>query len=440
MTAEPIQLAEAAAQRKAFRRDGLGHVWDVADHDVQLRADYLSAKSEEVHAEIAVTRRGRHLHLARFNLSSSASRASLAKTLAGVTNGLEIPWPKLVENFCVSVLRTERQGEPTRYAQKADRRNLKYLVEPFIIEAKSNMLFAPGGSGKGMTCVGVSCAVAANLDSEINVQLAGLGVLGGRPFYFDWEEDFETFEDRLNAVAGGLGIDVPQIPYRRMRGLASDHINEMARAISDEGATFGIIDSFSAAGGTVSDHTGWDTIAHRLFDALDQVPGMTWLIIDHVTGDRLKDPSGKAYGSIQKMNRVRNAWEMRSEQEPGSPYVHMKFFHAKWNHTGRKKPVGILMEFSGQTGTVKFSAEDVAVDAEASSKPTTADRMANELAKGPLSTGVLANSLNVPPASIRVELNRNKDRFRRDGDFIVLTPPKDDSESDEYAEPEPLPF
>lgn len=412
MSSEPIQLAEAAAQRKAFRRDGLGHVWDVSEHEVELRADYLSAKSEEMHAEIAVTRRGRHLHLARFNLSSSASRKSLAGALESVTKGLEIPWPKLVEQFCVAVLRKEREGEPTRYAGQAERRRLAYLLDPLIIQGKSNMMFAPGGSGKGMTCVGVCCAVAKD------VRLAGLDVLPAKPFYFDWEEDFETFEDRLNAVAGGLGVDVPQVPYRRMRGLASDHVNEMARAISDEGATFGIIDSFSAAGGTVSDHTGWDTIAHRLFDALDQVPGMTWLIVDHVTGDKLKDPSGKAYGSIQKMNRVRNAWEMRSEQEPGSPEVHMRFFHAKWNHTGRKKPIGMCMKFSGET--VTFGAEDPAPETE-SSTPTTADRMAAELAKGGLSTAMLAKSLKVGEGTIRGELTRNSERFgRNEQGFIIL--------------------
>lgn len=412
MTAEPVQIAEAAQQRKAFRRDGMGYRWTVAEHEVELHADYLSAKSEEFHAEIEVTRRGRHLHLARFNLSSTTSRGSLAKALVTVTDGLDIPWPRIIEQFSVGVMRAERMGEPTKYTGKVPRRPLRYLIDSVVLENKTNMLFAPGGSGKGMLCVGLCCAVAARRG------FAGLSVKDAVPFYFDWEDDFETFEDRLNAVAGGMGVDVPRIAYRRMRGLVSDHINEMARAVSDEGATFGIIDSFSAAGGTISDRAGWDTIAHRLFDALDQIPDMTWLIIDHVAGDRLKDPIGKAFGSIQKMNRVRNAWEMRSEQEAGSQTVHMRLFHAKWNHTGRKKPIGIRMEFSGETATVDFSAEDPVQQAQ--DVGTLADRMALELDRGPLSTAVLAQSLKVKPEQIRGELSRYKDRFVRDGNFIRL--------------------
>lgn len=417
MIAEPISLAE---RKQVIRRDGMGYLWDpTSNENIRFRADYFTGRSEELHAEITVTRGGQHLHMARFNLSSTVSRKSLAATLERQTNGLDIRWDKMVEGFCVGILLKEREGEPTQYPGVADRRRLVYLIDNLVIQGKTNMLFAPGGSGKGYLCVGLCCAVASKRG------LAGLSAMPSRPFYFDWEDDFETYEDRLNAVARGLEVAVPRIPYRRMRGLAAERINEIARVMADEGATLGIIDSFSAAGGTVSDRTGWDTIAHRLFDALDQVAGVTWLIIDHVTGENLKDPTGKAYGSIQKMNRVRNAWEMRSEQEPGSDTVHMKLFHAKWNHTGRKKPIGIRMEFSGDS--VTFGSEDPVQVARTIA--TIPDRMALELDKGPLSTGMLAHSLNVSEAAIRAELSRNKGRFDRDRQGFValrqLDPPDD---------------
>lgn len=417
----------------------MGYVWDVGgDGHVVMHADYFSGRNEELHGEIAVTLRGTHLHLARFNLSSSTSRKTLERALAAQTNrsclkkdrcdcGLCIPWDKLVERFSVGVLRMEREGEPTLYTEASERRRLVYTVDRLVIQGKSNMLFAPGGSGKGFLTVALCCAVSAHRG------VAGLSVMPATPFYFDWEDDFETFQERLNVVATGMEVPVPRIAYRRMRGLAADRINEMARAVTDAGANFGIIDSFSAAGGTVSQHSNWDTIAHRLFDALDQVPvpNMTWLLIDHVTGDSLKDPSGKAYGSIQKMNRVRNAWEMRSDQEPGSPNVHMRLYHAKWNHTGRKPTFGVRMGFSGET--VTFCAEDPvqAVD----EGGTLADRMALELDRGPLSTGTLAMSLKVKPEHVRAELTRYKDRFSRDDrGFIRLRLP------DAPEPPEELPW
>lgn len=427
MTAEPIDIQAAAESKKRLGRDGMGYVWEVDEHGVCLRVDYLSGRGDELHGEIAVTLRGKHLHLARFNLSSSASRSTLEKALVAQTEGLEIPWKRLVEQFCVAVLRKEREGEPTRYAARSERRRLVYLVDNLVIKGKTNMLFAPGGSGKGYLCVGVCCAVASHR------AIADLSVMEAKPFYFDWEDDFETFEDRLNIVARGFDVDVPCIPYRRMRGLLSDRINEMARAISDEGSDFVIVDSFSAAGGTVSERTSWDTVAHRFFDAIDMIPGVTWLIIDHVTGEKLKDPSGKAFGSIQKMNRVRNAWEMRSEQEPGSPTAHLRLFDGKWNHTGRRKPFGICMEFAGDG--VTFKGEDPTTNGDLS----LADKMALELDRGPLSTGVLATALKVGSNSIRAEISRNPDRFTRDRRGFVLL--KREDESDVVGDPaEPLPW
>jgi AAA domain len=412
---EPIILAEAPIVKSAFRREGLGYAWDIDHHNVVMRADYLSDRSNELHAEVTVTLKGRHLHLARFNLSSSTSRSTLSRALEAITGGLDIPWKTLVEQFSVGVLKKEREGEPVRHTGATERRQaISYLIDSLVMRGKTNMLYAPGGSGKGMLCVGMCCAVASRRG------FAGLSVMEGRPIYFDWEDDFETFEDRLNAVARGMDVDVPQIAYQRMRGLAADRINEIARAISNEGTDFGIIDSFSAAGGTISDRIGWDTVAHRLFDALDLVPNMTWLIIDHVTGDKLKDPAGKAYGSIQKMNRVRNAWEMRSDQEPGSSTVHMRLYHAKWNHTGRKRPIGIRMEFSGETVTVDFSAEDPVQQQIATTLP---DRMAQLLIKGPLSTAMIAIALDVKESSVRAELVRSRDRFDRDErGFVRLRP------------------
>lgn len=405
-----VEPTPISAGRKPFHRDGMGWTWHVDAHGLELRVDYISSRSDEMYGEIRVTRNGKHLHLARFNLSSTTSRKTLVGALQGQTVGLDVPWTQIVEQFCVGVLQHEREGEQTRYTAEAPQRRLQYLVDRLVIRGKSNMLFAPGGSGKGYLCVGLCCAVATGRG------LADLSVMAANPFYFDWEDDFDTFEDRLNAVARGFGVGVPSVPYRRMRGLAADRINEMARALADAGSDFAIVDSFSAAGGTTSDRTSWDTVAHRMFDALDQVPGVTWMLVDHVTGDKLNDPAGKAFGSVQKMNRVRNAWEMRSEQEPGASTVHMKLFDAKWNHTGKRKPMGMRMDFSG--ASVAFESEDVG-STSSGLAVSNATRMAVQLAGGPMQTSALAQALKMSEASVRSEVSRNGDRFRRDENGLI---------------------
>lgn len=416
--------------RRPFHKDGMGWEWDIAEHGLTMRVDYLSNRSDELHGEIRVTRGSKHIHMARFNLSSTTSRKTLVGALEAQTKGADFPWATLVERFCVGVLTYEREGEPTRYTSEAPQRRLQYLVDQLIIKGKSNMLFAPGGSGKGYLCVGICAALAAHRG------LGDLSVMQANPFYFDWEDDFETFEDRLNSVSRGLKIQIPRIPYRRMHGLAADRINEMARSASDAGSDFGIIDSFSAAGGTTSERTSWDTVAHRLFDALDMVPNMTWLLIDHVTGDNVKDPSapsGKAFGSIQKMNRVRNAWEMRSEQEAGSTVVHMKLYDAKWNHTGKRKPLGLCMEFDGPA--VTFTSEDPLVSGGGSSSLVSmTTKMSMQLSAGPMETSALARLLKCPDSTVRGELHRNPSRFKRDESGLIRLVQQDQPEPSDVRE------
>lgn len=392
-------------------REGMGYTWSVSEHEIQMRADYITARADEVNVELTVTRRGRHLYLARFNTTSATSRGTLVRALDKATDGMRIPWERLVEQFSVAVLRLERQGEQTQYTAKAPRRPVRYLVDSLIIEGKTNSIFGPGGSGKGYLCVGLCCALASR------VALGDLSVMEARPVYLDWEDDFETFQERLNRVALGFGVDVPRIPYRRMRGTVPDRINEVARILSDEGATCVFIDSFSAAGGTKSERQGWDEIAHRFFDACNLIPDMTWLLIDHVASDNLKDPVGKAYGSIQKMNRLRNAWELRSDQEPGADIVHIKLFDAKWNHVGRRKPLGVQMHFR-HDGGVEFMSEDPVARA---NKPmvSVATKMGIQLAAKPMDTPELARVLKTSESTIRSVLHRESARFERDEDGLI---------------------
>jgi hypothetical protein len=209
MAAEPIPISSA---RKPFRRDGLGYVWELTDQAVEVRADYLHLRNTEIHAQVAVTLRGRHLHMANFNLSSTSSRKTLRIELRAQTEGHDLPWDRIVEQFCVGVLTAEREGESVQRAGRAERRRLAYLIDNLVIQGKTNMLFAPGGSGKGMVSVGLCAGVAARR------AIGDLTVMTATPIYFDWEDDFETFEDRLNSVATGMGVDVPDVAYKRMRG------------------------------------------------------------------------------------------------------------------------------------------------------------------------------------------------------------------------------
>ncbi len=393
-----------------MRRRGLGYEWALpSPHAVSLRVDYLRQRGTEFSGEFEVLAGTRLLHSAVHNLSSTQSRDALIRALTHRRSSVE--WERYVEGFCAAVIRAEREGEPLRYMGQNPITPARYVIDQLVQEGKPNLLFGPGGGGKGylavLTCVLVQ--VGRALSDDLTVQKA-------TPIYFDWEDDAETFNDRVRRVCNGLGVAPVRIAYKRMKGTAADRLNEMARAVSDAGATYAVLDSVSAAAGTVGRGDTWDTLAHRLFDGLDLIPSgvpdkaLTWLLIGHVTGDKAAagEIAGKMFGSIQNMNRARCAWELRSDQEDGGDTVQATLYHAKWNHTGRRRPIGLSMTFEGEA--VRFARVQAAARAQ---RPTVADTIEHQMAAlGPQSIRALSLALRKSESHIRAELNRYKeDRF-----------------------------
>lgn len=413
----PTPAAEPAV--RPFRRVGMGYVWELADHHVTVRADRLAHRSYELTAEVEIQINGKHLHLARHNLSSTASRASLVKALSGRV--ATVPWEKVIEQFCVGVIKKEREGEAVQHARPTAVRQTRYLVEKLAIQGKPCMVYGPGGGAKGYlavaTCVGVMAGHG----------VGPLSVMRATPLYLDWEDDYATFSERVTRVANGWGIDVPAVPYRRMRGALPDQIADVARLIDEQRSTYVVIDSFSAAAGQGDGaNARWDDIAHRFFDALDLVPNVTWLIIGHVSADGAHNQSlaRKAFGSIQIMNRLRVAWEMRSERDPSGTAIKAALYHTKYNHTDLFPPIGLNVSFDDEA--VYF--EDTRVVA---TTRTLADRIEADLHEsGERSVRALGLALREPENKIRAILSREKDRFRHleNGNWALALTVADDEE------------
>ncbi len=413
-------------------RSGMGYVWDMPEYGVSLRLDYLTPRGRELSGEFEIYYSGKFLLQGIHSLNSTESRDRLTQALSKRTNGV-VPWDRLISVFCAAVLRKEREGESTQYTHDAPIQPTNYLIDRLVQEHKANLLYGPGGGGKGYLAIATCVAVASKHG------FGPLTVKPAVPFYFDWEDDFETFNARVKRICAGLNIPVPRIGYRRMRGMAADKINEIARAMADEHATYGVIDSVSACAGSPGKGETWDHIAHRMFDALDRVVDpndqpMTWLLIGHVTGEsagKTNDVAGKMFGSIQNMNRARCAWEMRSSQEDGSDTVAATLYHGKWNHTGRKAPIGLSFTFDDDI--VRIDSGNVT-----QIRPNLTEKLADHLAShGKASVRALSLVMRTTEATVRVALNRGKDRFSYDDNGFWSIAAK---EMPEPSEPDELPW
>lgn len=297
-------------------RDGMGYIWEIPEHSVSIRIDYLAPKGRELSGEFEIRHNDKFLLQGIHSLNSTESRDRLTQALSKRTNGV-VPWDRLLTLFCAAVMRKEREGEATQYTVAAPIPPISYLIDRIVQEHKPNLLFGPGGSGKGILAIATCIAVAS---------ARGIGPLTVKPavpYYFDWEDDFETFNSRVMRICTGLDIPVPHIPYRRMHGKVADHINSVARAMAQENATYAVIDSVSACAGSPGSGESWDHIAQKMFDSLDRVLDfqgrpITWLLVGHVTGDSATKPdgiAGKMFGCYSNDTEVltNRGWLKHSE-------------------------------------------------------------------------------------------------------------------------------
>jgi hypothetical protein len=402
----------------------MGYVYEPAGQDgrplgVRIRADYIRESRDEFSAELVFesTLPGipPHLHQTRLNLHSTQTKERLAGYLAKRTAAADLPWDKLIEQFAVAVIRQERDGEPVQMVGRmATAFRARDLIEKLLPGSKPSIWFGPGAAGKGWIATLACVCVAEGLP------LAGLEVRKGVPFYMDWEDNPYTIDERIKAVAKGLGLpEPPQFAYRKCRRTLPKDLNTLMRMVDDAGADFIVVDSVGLAAGAAGE-SGYENVALGLFEAIRLFEPRTVLLIDHVTGAAAAGPdaklAGKAFGSIYKMNEARAAYEVRSEQEDESGVIHQGWYHAKYNHTKRYAPLGLRLEFGptavsgGPPEWITVTREDVRDSPGLVQNLTVQEQIAAVLRGGALSTKDIATMTGLGEAVVRTKLNAHKGR------------------------------
>ncbi len=334
MTSVPIpgQALSPAPSTPQFRRDGLGYLYEHPSLNIRLQADYLKERSDEFTAEITVENLSAvlppHLHQARMNLSSGPARNTLAKHLGELTPTLPAQqWGRIIEQFCVSIMRRERQGEPLiRVGRLHDVVRAGDQIEQLLPAGKPTLWYGRQGVAKGWM------AVAAAVCTQAGLPLAGLRVRQGTALYLDWEDNEETLNERVQAIAAGLDLDeTPEIAYRKCRRTLPRDLNTISRYVQELEASLVIVDSVGPAAGAVGERGSYEDVALGLFDALRHLEPATILLIDHVVGASLNKNElvGKSMGSIYKMAEARAAWEIRADDDTPAGEWQIGFFQTK---------------------------------------------------------------------------------------------------------------
>ena len=342
-------------------------------------------RRDETTAEIHVTARdGSHVLRRRVNLLGTRAPDDLAKALDLATDAAGWPWRKVVEQAFASVLEAHRAGDAVQLLGGRHTAPVvpRHTIPGVLMTNTANTWFGPGGTGKS------TAACAACVAHNHGLPFAGMPTEQGVSLYLDWEDEDDAFEQMLWEVSAGYGLEASaQVYWRRMKQPLSAEIAYVSALVDRLKVTLLVIDSATRAMGSAGEHGTYDSTATAFAEAIRLLGKVTVLIIDHVDGQTVKDGgvARKAYGSIHKLNFVRNAWSLTLDEEAGTQTV--GWTHAKVNRAKLLRPFGMRYErdTQGALRLLPLDAMDVAPIA----------------ARQPLWRKIEAYLSTVPTASVR---------------------------------------
>ncbi len=323
-------------------KDGLGWVFHPAEAPVRFGFSRIVERSSEITAELLVQSINgagfQHVLRRRVNLLGSRTPADLAKDLDLSTGSAGFPWRQIVESAFASVTEAHREGEREQLlgGKRIAPPSPKHLIDGLLIANVANTWFGPGGTGKS------TVAVAACVAHVQGYPMAGRHVEQGVALYLDWEDEEEAFERILWEVSRGYDMaESARVYWRRMKAPLSSDVAFVSSLIDRLGVTLLVIDSATRAMGSAGEHGTYESTAVSFAEAIRALGKVTTLILDHVDGAAVKEGgvSKKAYGSIHKLNFVRNAWSLTPDEEAQVQTV--GWTHAKVNHGPKLGAFGI---------------------------------------------------------------------------------------------------
>lgn len=221
-------------------------VWD--DEEICIRVDRITENSKhEVQAEIKIEQTSpealAHLHQARFNFTSTATRKTLASHLTSRRE--DVDWHALLEQMVVKVLQAHREGEPVvQLAEHSASDALKHRINPVLQEKQATVLFGDGGSGKSFLSLYWAILVASGTPA------GRFHPEPGNVLLLDYETDVDTHWSRVNQLTAGLNMAIPDgLYYRYCYQTIPADIEQIQREVFTKDIRLVIIDSAAPAVG-----------------------------------------------------------------------------------------------------------------------------------------------------------------------------------------------
>jgi len=304
-------------------------------------------------------------------------------------------WSSAIEQISEHVTWKLRQGEPiVTVGDKPFRTSPQYRVYPIIPEQRVAVLYGEGGSVKSLLSLMMGVSVQTGWDP------LGFKPVQGNVLLLDWETYDEDVNDRLLALAHGMGfIDVPIINYRYCSRPLLEDWSEICEQVSELNIELIIVDSAVAAVGGDAQGEGAPT---QMLNRLRELK-LSTLLISHES----KKPEDKKspFGSTFWRDRPRNVWSVHKSQQEGEDIANVALKHRKSNVSKLMKPIGYCVEFKNDGCWINIHKTDVADIPDFESELPAGQRIWNCLTGGKLTPKSMSQRLGLSEAIVRARLS-----------------------------------
>jgi hypothetical protein len=323
----------------------MNQLWDVTEVGVtassvagtgtiQFRASNLRVERGHRYATVTVVYEGRVLDEDDIRLSKREERQRLMNSAHKIMLPMECDYPlataqsEMLE-FCQQVW--EHYLSKSTYVETygSEPTPVPWILAPFAIEDAGTIMFAPPGSGKSWTALGIAIAVDAG-GSDLWMPSKQVNTL-----YVNLERSQGSFERRIGSLNEALGHDRAR-PVKMIHGRGQSLIDiaDMTRRVIDKhDVGLVILDSLSRAGQSLVD----DTAANKTMDVLNSL-GCAWLAIGHTP----RNDATHVFGS--QMFTAAADLEVGIEWKEDMPFMYQRMTMVKSNDAGKLNPVSIRYE------------------------------------------------------------------------------------------------
>jgi hypothetical protein len=359
-----------------------------------------------------------------FNIGRQAERIRLANqahkqlgevhreswALADMQHDLDttaLATPRLWEEERIAVVEYDPAVEPEE---------IRFAVEPFIIDGGGTIFFGPPGGGKSYLLQSIAVSVAGGHSSLWPVSAAPV-------LYINLERDGRSIHRRERAVMQALGIGLSRpsgVSYLHARGMGLSTVERLAKKWLRDHDGFGGVELDSVSRGGLG-KLNEDETANRFIDVMNGLDATWWAAIGHTP----RGDDTHLYGSVHFDAGEDIGVQVKSDRQGGTLGMSLRI--TKGNDIGNFGAQYLALEFDERDRPVSRirHASATEFDALTVQKPQTEeDRIAlaiNETANGELSVGEIVERTGMKYPSVSRKLH-GSERFalsRKEGRYSI---------------------